>query len=317
MIKVNSLDALAEHGINRVAIAVGMFDGVHVGHRRLIAALQEMAVKHEAVPAVFTFYPHPRAVLCPEKAPKLMVSLARKAELFAECGVAAVVTVPFTTEFAALEPEEFIRDTLISTRVKLCGICVGSGWRFGAAGRGTVADLKRFAEAGHFDFTAVEELTMNGEAVSSTAIRRAIAAGRLEEAAAMLGRPCSLSGRVISGHRVATDELRFPTANIDSEGGVLPPCGVYAVRARVDGQWYAGAANIGMSPTFNYSDLKHPRIEVHILDYQGDLYGRTLEVELIKYLRAERGFPGPEALRRQIAEDIAQIRELLPPARLK
>jgi len=310
IIKVGSLDALAEHGIKRAAIAVGVFDGVHLGHRRLLDNLLQMAARQEAEPAVFTFFPHPRAVLFPDKAPRLLVSPARKAELLAAAGIRAIVTVHFTPEFAALNPEEFIRDTLIAGRLQLCGICVGSAWRFGAGGRGTVADLKKFADAGHFEFAAIDELRIDGNPVSSTAIRRAVAAGRLDEAAALLGRPCSLSGRVVSGHRVATDELRFPTANLEADAGVLPPFGVYAVRVHLNRREYAGAANIGMSPTFNYSDLKHPRIEVHILDYQGDLYGQTLEIELLEYLRPERGFSGPDALRQQIAADIARIRSL-------
>lgn len=308
---VTSLGALAEHGIDRTVIAIGVFDGVHLGHRRLLTTLLKMAERHDAVPAAFTFFPHPRALLFPDKAPTLLTTPEKKNDLLAAAGVRAIITVPFTREFASLEPEDFIRDTLISSRVRLNGICVGSSWRFGAQGRGNVENLRRFADRGHFDFEAVDELVLDGEAVSSTSIRRAIAAGRLEHAARLLGRPYSLIGKVVPGYHQAGDALRFPTANLEINCGVLPPYGVYAARVKYEGKEAAGAVNIGMSPTFNYSDLKHPRIEVHILDFHGNLYGQNIEVELLQYLREERGFPDTESLRRQIADDVSRIRALV------
>ncbi len=310
IINVTSLDALAEHGIHRVVIAAGVFDGVHLGHRKLIDELLVMSVRENAVPVAFTFYPHPRTILNPDKAPELLVSPRKKAELMAELGVKAAVTIPFTRSFSEQEPDDFIRDTLIAGRVELCGICVGSNWRFGKNGSGTVDDLRKFAEAGHFAFASVEELYIDEQLVSSTAIRRAISAGRLAEAATMLGRNYTLSGSVGHGHRVATDKLSRPTANLQISYGILPPYGVYAVKVRHEGKEYPGAVNIGLSPTFEYDDVHSARIEVHILGFTENLYGQSLEIEFLDYLREERNFPSPEALKQQIEKDIEIIRKL-------
>ncbi len=308
VIEVTSLDALAAHGMQRVVIAAGVFDGVHLGHQLLLKEMLLLSQRKDAVPVAFTFFPHPRAVLCPEKAPALLYPPEKKRELLASYGVRAVVTVPFTRQFAALAPEDFIKDTLISSRVELCGICVGSDWHFGAGGKGSARELREFAENGHFAFRTVDELHLHGQLVSSTSIRRALAAGRLDEAAEMLGRRYTLSGTVKSGHHIASTRLDCPTANLIPDGGVLPPCGVYAVRAKHDGKWFPAAVNIGFSPTFDYGDVKAPRIEVHLLDFHGDLYGSALEIEFMRYLREERSFASPEALKVQIGHDIEQIR---------
>ncbi len=310
IVNVTSLDALAEHGINRVVIAAGVFDGVHLGHRKLFDELLKMSVRENAVPVAFTFYPHPRTILNPQKAPELLVSPRKKVALLAELGVKAAVTIPFTRSFAEQEPDDFIRDTLIAGRVELCGICVGTDWRFGKNGSGTVEHLRKFAEAGHFAFVSVDELYIDGQLVSSTAIRRAISSGRLGDAAMMLGRNYTLSGAVGHGHHIATDKLSKPTANLQISYGVLPPFGVYAVKVRHEGREYPGAVNIGLSPTFEYDDVRSARIEVHILDYTGNLYGQSLEIEFLDYLREERNFPSPEALKQQIEKDIQIIRQL-------
>jgi riboflavin kinase/FMN adenylyltransferase len=310
IINTTSLDALAEHNITRVVIAAGVFDGVHLGHKRLIDELMLMSVNQNAVPVAFTFFPHPRSVLAPEKAPELLLPPAKKIELLGELGVKAVVTIPFTRTFAEQSPEDFIRDTLIAGRVELCGICVGSNWRFGKNGSGTIKHLEDFANAGHFAFMAVEELLLNGELVCSTAIRRAVSSGRLADAAAMLGRNYTLSGNVIRGHHFATDKLSRPTANLQIAYGILPPFGVYAVKVRHEDGEYPGAVNIGLSPTFGYDDVIEPRIEVHILGFKGDIYGRKLEIEFMEYLREERNFTCIEALRAQIDKDINIIRKL-------
>ena len=309
-IEITSLGALSAYGIERTVIAAGVFDGVHLGHRRLLEAMLRMSREQQAIPAAFTFFPHPRAVLCPEKAPALLYPPYKKLELLAACGVEAVITVPFTRQFAEQSPEAFIRDTLISNRVRLCGICVGANWHFGARGKGSAQHLQQFAAAGQFAFEAVTELQRNGILISSTEIRRALASGRLDDAAAMLGRPYSLSGLVGSGHHIAGDRLDCPTANLMPDDGVLPPCGVYAVRARHHGTIYPAAANIGWSPTFEYADVKKPRVEVHLLDFSGNLYGTKLEIEFMQYLREERSFSSPEALKTQIRQDIAAIRKM-------
>jgi len=310
IIEVTSLDALAGHGITRVVIAAGVFDGVHLGHQLLLREMFQLSRQKNAAPVAFTFFPHPRSVLYPEKAPALLYPQYKKLALLASYGVEAVVTVPFTRQFAALSPDDFIKDTLFSSRVELCGICVGSNWHFGAKGKGSAHNLEEFAQKGHFAFQSVDELHMNGLPVSSTSIRRALAAGRLQEAATMLGRRYSLSGLVKSGHHIAGSRLSCPTANLAPHDGVLPPCGVYAARALLRGEFFPAAVNIGLSPTFEYNDVKTPRVEVHLLDFNGDLYGCQLEIEFMSYLREERSFPSPETLKKQIELDIASIRNI-------
>ncbi len=307
---MSSLDALASHGIDNAVIAIGVFDGVHRGHQLLLSRLREMAEAENATPVAFTFYPHPKQVLNPSAPPELLVSPEKKVELLHDYGMKAVVTMPFTKSFASLEPDEFIRECLITSRVNLRGICVGRQWRFGAKGRGNVEVLEKFAENGHFAFAAVDEFTINGKEVSSTAIRRAISSGRLHDAEQMLGRPYCLQGTVAHGYKVAGKELECPTANLEFRWGVIPPHGVYAGRAIVEGKSHASAVAVGVSPTFQ-GHRKGPRVEVHLFDFSGDIYGNELQIEFIEYLREERCYSSPEALKTQIGKDIGQIRKIL------
>jgi riboflavin kinase/FMN adenylyltransferase len=307
-VNVSSLDALAGHGINRVCLAIGVFDGVHCGHQLLLRRLLAMSKAHHAVPVAMTFFPHPRQVLQPQNAPSLLLPPEQKVILLHEFGMHGVVTVPFSREFAALPPEEFISDCLNSPRVEICGICVGEQWRFGAGGKGGSGLLRQFAFDGHFEFDAVAELAIDGNIVSSTNIRRAISSGLLEHAKVMLGRPYSLFGKVEKGFHLAGAELAHPTANIRMEYGILPPDGVYAAKAVIGGVKLAAAVNIGISPTYHRQDSAR-RVEVHILDFNRDLYGLPLEVELILYLREERCFSDTAGLKAQIELDVTAIKD--------
>lgn len=309
-INVSSIDALAGHGINRVCLAIGVFDGVHCGHQRLLSRLLTMSRACNAEPVAMTFFPHPRQVLQPQSAPPLLLPPEQKVRLLHEFGMRGVVTVPFSCEFAAMPPEEFIQDCLSASRVKIDGICVGEKWRFGAGGKGGQELLRQFASDGHFEFDAVSELAIDGNVVSSTSIRRAVSSGLLEQTRKLLGRPYSLFGKVEKGFQLAGSELRHPTANIRMEYGILPPDGVYAANAIISGRKLAAAVNIGTSPTYRRQDAPR-RVEVHILDFNENIYGLPLEVELVLYLREERCFSDATGLKTQIELDIAAIKNAL------
>jgi len=311
IIDVPSLDALTEHGIKDACVAIGVFDGVHRGHQLLIKNLLAMSDKHHCTPAALTFFPHPREVINPENPPPLLMPPFKKVELLHHYGIKAVVTIPFSREFSAQTPEEFIKNCLHSSRVKIRGICVCSKWRFGAGGSGDSSVLHSFADRGHFDFETVDELVMGDSIVSSTSIRRAISAGLLAQAGEMLGRPYSLCGIVEKGYHVAGPELAHPTANLKITYGVLPPDGVYAASAIVGDRRYPAAVNIGVSPTYNRPDDKSRRLEVHIIDFDRDLYGASIEVELIQYLREERCFLNSAMLKSQIIKDVEDIKQII------
>ena len=292
----------------RLALGIGVFDGVHLGHRRIIGELVRQAKRNGAVPAAMTFDPHPRAVLHPTEAPTLLVPLSERIRLLREAGAELVLVVRFTAEFARLEPEEFLRRLLECPEFRLAGICVGERWRFGRGGCGDSALLREYARSRGLDFTACPELEIGGETVSSSVIRRAIAAGRLDTAAEMLGRPYRLTGVVEYGYGAATSRLSCPTANLDFKAGVLPPDGVYAGCAVRDGRLYPAAINVGLCPTFGWEQARR-RVEIHLLDYTGTLYGSELGVEFLHHLREERTFTGPEELKLQIDRDLVRIRE--------
>ncbi len=309
---VSSLESLAQHGIRRVSVAIGVFDGVHTGHQLLLNELIKIARETESTPAVLTFYPHPRQVLFPDEPLLLLVSQEKKIELINSFGIKTVITFPFTREFADSDAETFLKDCLYSPDVKLCGICVGAKWRFGAGGKGNINTLDSFSKKENIRFSAVEELFLKGHPVSSTAIRRAVTGGLLETARQMLGRPYSLTGKVEHGENIGTSVLACPTANLSVSHGIIPPKGVYAGYAVLNGVRHPSAISVGTAPTFKHKDPDKLLIEAHIMDgFDGSLYGKNLEIEFIEYLRSERCFPSVEILKEQIKDDIGKIREIL------
>ena len=305
---------LAGYGIERAVIAVGVFDGVHRGHQKLLTELLTVSAQLDCVPAVMTFFPHPRSLLtdCP---PELLYSPDEKIRLLRSYGVKAVVTVPFTRGFAALPPGDFLAKSVFDGHVDVRGICVGRHWRFGAKAAGNAEFLADLAARKNFRFSAVDELCLSdGQVVSSSAIRESIRHGDLQRAELMLGRRYSLSGKVLHGFRQAGKRLDAPTANLEIGFGVLPPFGVYAGRAGLpDGRQLPAAVNIGVSPTFReqYGEIG-PRVEVHLLEgFNEDIYGHYIHLELAGFVRPERTFPDADALRRQITDDISKIKGIL------
>ena len=236
ILQFSSLDELKTASICRVSLAIGVFDGVHLGHQKLLKVLTEQADRTNSVPVAMTFFPHPRQILTPDSAPPLLLPPSEKIRLLHAHGVKAVITLPFTQSFSQMPPDLFLENCLECSGITLESLCVGSCWRFGAGGQGNCTYLARVAAEKHFEFCAVPELELNGETVSSSGIRRAVQEADLSKAALFLGHPYTLYGVVEHGKQVAGEKLGHPTANLRTEYGVLPPCGVYACKACFQGE---------------------------------------------------------------------------------
>lgn len=290
-----------------VVLTLGNFDGVHRGHEAIIGRAVAEARSRGATAAVLTFHPHPVAVLAPERASPRIQSLHGRLERFRLLGVDLAVVRRFTPAFAAIGAEAFVTDFLLP-RLGVVHVVVGHNVSFGRRREGTVETLRTLGARHGFGVEDVGPVTAGGAEVSSTALRRVLAAGDVAQAAELLGRWHVLRGRVVDGDRRGRT-IGFPTANLHLKPGILlPPDGVYAVRARIDGAPRPAVMNVGVRPTFG--GLRRT-LEVHVLDFDGDLYGRWLPVELIARLRGEQRFAGIDALRAQIAADVTQARDVL------
>ncbi len=293
-------------------LAIGVFDGVHLGHQRLLRALTSRAREAGARSLAMTFHPHPGAVLDPANAPALLTPLDERERLIAAQGVEALVVLPFTAELAHVPAEEFAAGWLAG-RIRPASVFVGYNFTFGHRGRGTPDVLARLGAELGFSVEVIPPVRIDGRAVSSTDIRRAVREGRLAAAARALGRPYSLAGKVVPGDGRGR-ALGLPTANLAVPDGLCwPAAGVYAVQVDVgEGRLHPGVANIGWRPTFGGRPGEGREVlEVHLFDFSGNLYGRALRVAFVARLREERRFPSAAALRAQVAEDAAAARRLL------
>lgn len=294
------------------AVAIGNFDGVHLGHRAVVEAARGLAATVGGRLGVVTFEPHPREVLSPASAPLRLTPFRAKAELLAGLGVELLVVLPFDRTLARLSPEAFVGEVLVD-RLGARAVATGADFRFGHGRAGDAAALARLAGAHGLRVATVPPVELDGERCASTAVRDHLAAGRVERAARLLGRPHAVAGLVRPGDRRGRT-LGFPTANLEPLPGrvQLPAPGVYAVRARIGGDpaftWRPAVANLGRRPTFDGRGLL---LEVHLLDGEHALYGRRLEVRFLERLREERRFAGPDELARQIARDCAAARAAL------
>ena len=300
----------------RVAVACGVFDGLHRGHQCIIAALRRLCDETGAVPAILTFDPHPLAILAPGKEPARLTTRSQQLELFAAQGIEATVTVPFSLEVANLSPQGFLDAHLHVDCLELAGICVGSSWRFGAGGTGDVAFLEAAGARYGFTVMSVGERQWYGKAISSTRVRQAIVAGQLGKAARLLGRPHAVWGHVIHGKGMGVKRLHCATANLLATRLLLPPNGVYAARARIAPErgpsiLRPGIAYIGHAPTLD-PEHKAPRmLEFHFFEPQQDLYGQQLEVVFEQSIRPDRCLPSVAALRAQVKADIVIAKGML------
>jgi riboflavin kinase/FMN adenylyltransferase len=294
-------------GPRKVCLAIGVFDGVHLGHQQIIRQTVSDARRHDALAVVATFDRHPSTVVAPAKVPPQIYSHSQKLHAIEALAVDAVLEIRFDEPFSRKTAEVFIGD-LAAGFGQIHSICVGADFVFGWRRGGNVSLLKTLGQDLHFEVHGLAEVALDGEVVSSTRIRSAIAAGNFDGASQMLGRPYSICGRVFEGDRIGR-QLGFPTANLDVQSLVLPPTGVYSAMAQVDARRYRAALNIGYRPTVA-SPTPLLRVEAHLLDYDGLLYGRELELEIGAKLRDERRFESRTDLREQIARDIAAVRAL-------
>ena len=286
-------------------LTIGNFDGVHLGHRALLARLNDTAVQTNLLPTVLTFEPHPREYFAPETAPTRLSTLREKLELIADEGVKLTYVSHFNARFAALSAEEFIERLLVA-QLRVRHLIIGDDFCFGAGRRGNFALLREAGAVHGFQVEAMHSVTLAGERASSSAVRAALAAGRMEHAAALLGRPYSIDGRVVRGDRMGR-QLGFATANIRIKHSNPPLLGVFAVEVRgLDDKTHPGVANLGIRPSAN--TLPRPILEVHLFDFSTDIYGRHLNIRFLHKLRNEVHFPDFEALKTQIAVDVAKGR---------
>jgi riboflavin kinase/FMN adenylyltransferase len=292
-----------------LALAIGVFDGVHLGHQAILKAAIQQARRLRGTAAALTFDGPPERLLAPDYSPPLLASQGEKLERLAALGMDEAYVVRFTRSFAAQAAEDFVRRSL-SDRLKAKAVLVGPDFVFGRQARGDFALLKSLGAELGFEARAVRPVMLGGRPVSSTRIRSAVQDGRMAEAARLLGRPWSLRGRVIHGRRLGRG-LGFPTANLASTQEVLPMPGVWAGKVRVRGSrpgaWARFAANLGTRPTFAGKRLS---VELHLLGFRGSLYGQELEAEFMSYLRPEKRFSSPQALAAQIKEDVAKARKI-------
>lgn len=288
------------------ALALGVFDGVHLGHRAILAAAVARAHATSLPAVACTFQPHPLEILQPERAPIPVTALDERLELLAESGLDGAVVLAFTPALARVEPEAFVKDVLVD-RLRAREVIVGFNHRFGRGARGDARLLDELGARFGFRAHLVPPLTVNGVTVSSTEVRAALQRGEVDRAARLLGRPYSLPGTVVEGAGRGR-ALGFPTANVRCDRPPLVASGVYACRAAVLGTERPAVVNVGVRPTFGGDELA---VEAHLLDFKGDLYGSRLRLAFVARLRDERRFPSVEALVAQIRADAEAARRQL------
>jgi riboflavin kinase/FMN adenylyltransferase len=295
----------------RPVVTIGIFDGVHTGHKLILERLKEIAARINGETVVITLWPHPRKVLHPGlQNLRLLSTLDEKQKLLAENGIDHLIIIPFTLPFSRLSSCEFIKQYLID-QIGISYFVVGYNHHFGRDREGDIEKIKQCAENFHFSLEKLDARMVNGQEVSSSLIREMIDAGNLREANLLLGYDFSLSGRVIGGNRLGRS-IGFPTANIElsEEDKLIPPDGVYAVTVDISGSHYSGMLNIGYRPTVNKD--KHKRsVEVHIFNFQNDLYNETITIAFRKKLRDEMRFEGTDQLRVQLEKDKRNALEVL------
>jgi riboflavin kinase/FMN adenylyltransferase len=307
--------AALEQPIRRTIVTIGNFDGIHLGHQAILRTVVDRAKDLDGQAVVYTFDPHPRKVLRPEKGPALLTTLEQKLELLERAGVDVVVVEPFTPEFSRTGADEFVH--ILHERIQPLEVYVGYDFHFGRDREGSMRMLTEVGPRLGFSVTIIPEVTVDAGDVNSTRIRQLLAEGEAESAARMLGRPFTIRGYVVRGDERGRD-LGFPTANVEPENEVVPAAGVYAGHLHLldDGDPPAGAdlpavINVGRRPTFG--DGRGLVAEAHAIDSGGDFYGRRVELSFSAWLRAEKRFPSAEALSQQIERDVETARRRLEP----
>ena len=287
----------------RTAATLGNFDGVHLGHQVIISRVKAKAAAAGLQAVILTFDPIPKKVLSPETAPPLVQTLEQRLRRLELAGMDHAIIIPFTREFAAQQPEDFVKDYLVR-HLHVAFFAVGHNFTFGRQKRGNLALLQRMGPELDFEVQGIPEVQYHGVRISSTLIREKVKSGAVDEALLYLGHPFALIGTIVEGERVGS-RLGIPTANLQVENELIPAGGVYVCTAEVDSGRIPAVTNIGVRPTFGGAKLT---IEAHLLDFEGDLYGKRMELQFLKRLRAESRFPGIEELKAQILRDIEATR---------
>jgi riboflavin kinase/FMN adenylyltransferase len=295
-------------GNRKVCLAIGFFDGVHLGHQQIIRQTITDARQHGALALVVTFDKHPNTVVAPARVPPLIYSLPQKLRTIESLGPEALLLIHFDKAFSQKTGEEFIRE-LAAAWTGIQSVCVGANFVFGHKRGGNVELLKKLGSELKFSVHGMAAVSLDGKAVSSTRIRDAIRAGELDFASQMLGRAYSISAPVMEGDKLGR-KIGFPTANLDATGLALPPNGVYAIHAIARGKTHRAVLNIGTRPTLGNPNPTL-RVEAHLLDFEGELYGEELEIVFAEKLRDEQKFPSVDELKAQIARDIERAKESL------
>ena len=287
-------------------LTLGNFDGLHLGHRKILQALSSRARELGLKSVVYTFDPHPLKVIAPEKSPPLIMTLEEKARLLEGFEIDYMVVADFTKKLAQKDPRDFVKEVLVK-RLRAKEVIVGHDYAFGKGKRGTITHLRRLSEEFGFDVTVIDAYKLKGLVVSSSLVRDEIRRGRPGSAARLLGRDFTVTGRVVRGADIG-HSLGFPTANIKATTELRPKEGVYAVRAEIEGSSYSGVANIGCAPTFGGKDST---IEIHLFDFDELLYDKEMTVAFVRRLRNEKSFTDKESLIGQIKRDVARAKKLL------
>jgi riboflavin kinase / FMN adenylyltransferase len=293
----------------RTAVTIGVFDGVHFGHQTIINKAVELAKSIAGKSVVITFHPHPLSLVNPEKAPPTLTAIDLKADYIKNLCVDYLLVVPFTGEFARIEPETFVDDVLVS-KLHAKYVVIGEKFSFGKDRRGTTDFLTTRGNENDFDTIVVPHIKRNETIISSTEVRRRISEGDMKGARELTGRSPSFRGKVVHGFGRGSSLIGFPTANIETlYNEMLPLHGVYAGYTWIEDIAYPSVVDIGVSPTFG--DVNQPEIQVHILDFNKDIYDKHIDVELVNRIRGEENFESVDSLKAQIVRDITKTREIL------
>lgn len=287
-------------------LTIGVFDGVHLGHKYLISQLKEQAKQQDCLSGVITFSQHPQEILSPQTRLPYLTTIDERIKLLKNEGVDQVIALSFTREIADLRAHQLA--ALLQKHLKMQGLVIGPDFALGKDREGNASTLRKLGQDMNFTVAVIPPIIINGEVVSSTAIRNALAAGDMKRAYAMIGSYFQVSGRVVTGTRQGI-RLGFPTANVEVDPAkALPIDGVYATWAYIDNKAHQSMTYVGKRPTFGSNQRS---FEVYILDYDNDLYGQELRVDIIEHLRGDKEFNTTEELKRQIAKDIEQGRAIL------
>ncbi len=303
---IKGLEAL-NNSFPDTVLTIGNFDGVHLGHQKILVSVLKRAEEIKGTSMAVTFEPHPMKIIAPRREIRILTTLEEKAKLIEEMGMNVLFCINFNKEFSNLLPDNFIEDVLVK-KINAKEIIVGTNYAFGKNKKGTVELLRRRGKKYGFSVKVIRNARVHGNIVSSSSIRNLLVKGAVYEASTLLGRAYSIEGSVIKGKGRGKSLLNIPTANITTPCELAPKEGVYAVRVGVKGCVFEGAANIGKNPTFGDADVSY---EVHLFNFSGNLLDKDIRIYFIDRIRSERLFPDASSLKKQIRNDIERAREIL------